>query len=325
MSDCLMLTRRQFTKNLFALSALSSVPLLSSCEKTGALRIGIHPWVGYESLYLAEESGELPNKVKLVKTQGNAENLALLSTGEIDGGTFTVDEVLLARSQGIPLVIVMLFDISAGADQVLTKTGGPIKAGNTVAYEPSAVGTLLFYLALERQGLTPKDVFGVRLAPSYQLNSWLGGELDAAITYEPHASKLKAAGAKEWINSRQFPDTITDTLAVRADRLPQFELTLRELIKTHFKIIEAMRINPDNYLYRIASHQEITYNQAKQGLAGIILPSILRNYELLAERSGFRTRIAEINILMTEEKLIPQADNLENLILTDYLPVPAGA
>ncbi|MBN2864926.1 MAG: hypothetical protein JXK16_02855, partial [Thiotrichales bacterium] len=157
-----MLSRRQFTKNCFALSMLSAFPLLGGC-RNGTLRLGYNPWIGYSSFNFIQEEGLIPPKVSLRQFSHTTATIHQLKNDHIDGGAFTLDEVLTLRSQGIPLTVVMIFDISAGADVVLTRDGRSIQPGYRVAYESSATGRLMFHLMMQYQHLDAKEVIEVPL------------------------------------------------------------------------------------------------------------------------------------------------------------------
>lgn len=80
------MNRRQFLQlSVAALSALG----LAGCSKSAPLRTGIHPWIGYEPLYLAEEFGWLPDSVRLVKHSAASDSMAGLLAGELDAAALT--------------------------------------------------------------------------------------------------------------------------------------------------------------------------------------------------------------------------------------------
>ncbi len=49
----------------FSIAAGLSVAGLAGCSKSGPLAFGIHPWIGYEPLYLASDFGWLPESITL--------------------------------------------------------------------------------------------------------------------------------------------------------------------------------------------------------------------------------------------------------------------
>lgn len=64
---------------LGALAGLTLAPLgLAGCRPLPALAVGIHPWPGYEPLYLAEHFGWLPERVALHDSVSAGASLAAL-------------------------------------------------------------------------------------------------------------------------------------------------------------------------------------------------------------------------------------------------------
>ena len=92
--------RRRFLARFGSLPALAAVPWLAACGPARPLAVGIHPWIGYETLHLAREFGGLPASVELAegKTQGDSQSA--LKAGKIGAACLTLDEVLVARAAG---------------------------------------------------------------------------------------------------------------------------------------------------------------------------------------------------------------------------------
>lgn len=317
-----MLTRRSFLQSL--LVAPAGMTALAGCDSEQTLKLAVHPWIGYETLYLAEELGQLPTGVELVKYSNNSEKMHPLLSGSLDGGTFTLDEVLSIRAQGVALTIVAVLDISAGADVVLVKQAQQplIYQDQRIGFEANQVGQLMLDLLLLHTGHAREDV---RLYPipigESQIEAWQRGKVDAMITFEPTASKLKRLGAQVAYTSRDFPQRIFDVLAIRTDRFPRVESVLKALLKQHFAMLQRFQQQPDDTLYRIASRQRISYEEAKTALHGVILPSLARNHQLLGQHQGqFQQAILHLQQLMGLETSGFSAQNPQPLYLADYLP-----
>lgn len=313
---------------LLALIGLSA--LLTACTSPELpLRIATHPWIGYESLCLAQELDWLPPGATLRHGESSAESMAALRAGDVDAATLTLDEMLHMRVSGVPLTAVLVFDSSSGADVLLARPGIERLqdlAGKRIGYEPTAVGALVLSEVMAQADLADDTVTRIELLPREQLAAWRRGAVDAVVTYEPTAAALQDAGAVRLFDSRQMPDTIFDVLAMRTDRLDGREVTLRRVTNTHFRALAYLRKNRDDAVYRIAAHQRVTAGDVRRALAGATLPDVDGNRYALGRGSRFESATQRLHRLMLDRGLLAEADTLVDLTRTDYLPtarVPA--
>lgn len=313
--------RRRFLARLLTLAALPGA--LAGCAGRENLVLGIHPWIGYESLHIARDFGWLPARVELRQGQTAGDSLAGLVSGQLDAAALTLDEVLSARSAGVPLIVVLVFDVSAGADVLLVRPEISHLAGlanKRIGVENSAVGELVLHQALERAGLGLQDVTVVDLSPDRQVEAWRSGRIDAVVSYEPTASRLKAEGAVSLFDSRQMPNKIFDVLAIRRDRVEAREDVLRALLIAHFRALQHLRSNREDALYRIATRQGIDIAAARRALAGVILPDLAGNRLYFADGSDLEAAARRLNQVMVGHGLLAQPDSLANLFDPRYLP-----
>jgi NitT/TauT family transport system substrate-binding protein len=241
-----------------------------------------------------------------------------------DAACLTLDEVLRARVAGIPLTVILVFDVSAGADMVLARPA--IKtlkdlAGKRIGVEKSALGALIFEKILELSGLPASAITLVDLPPEQLLEAWRTGRIDAAIAYEPSATHLAREGAVRIFDSRQMPDTIFDVLAVRSDRITHNHEMLEHLLVAHFKALEHLQTNREDAMYRIAARQGISPEDVRQALSGVILPSLPTNRSYLVPADSHLMRAATmLSALMARRDLLVHEDTLQGLIHADILP-----
>jgi NitT/TauT family transport system substrate-binding protein len=301
-----------------------AVALTACSPQNQPLRIATHPWVGYESLCLAEDLGVLPTDVTLLHGTRAADTMAALRAGDVDAGTLTLDEMLTLRAAGTPLTAVLIFDSSSGADVLLARPGIQSLAdlaGKRIGYEPSAVGALVLGEVLAQAGLAEGAVTRVELPLTEHLSAWRGGRVDAIVSYEPTAAQLQAEGAERLFDSRQMPDTIFDVLAVRTDRLDSRAGTLRRAIATHFDMRAYINRNRDDAVYRIAEHQGVTSADVRRALAGVTVPDVGGNRYALRAGSRFDTAARRVHRLMTERRMLDRPDALDRLYSADVLPM----
>lgn len=287
------------------------------------LRLGLHHWPGYESLGLAHDLGWLPDGVVLNWGDAASDTLDGLRSGRLDAGALTLDEVLLARSQGLPLVVVAVVDESVGADQVLARTFTHPRGwrGARVAFEPSAVGHLVLKLWLETLGLTVADVRVLHLSPAEQPQAWAAGEVDVVISYPPHALTLRERGAVVLYDSSHFPGLVLDVLAVHRDRLGWRDSSrVSDLVAAHFRGLDHLRTNPEDALRRIARSHQTTYAETLASFGGLNFPQLTVNRALLREGGDLGPVASRLASVMVEARLLPVAPDLSDLATDRYLP-----
>lgn len=305
-------------------SALSALPwALGGCAPRPPLRIAGHPWPGYEPLFLARTLGYLPAAVELVESETIEETLDQTRTGRVAGAMLTLDELLKLRDQGVALEIVLVFDVSRGADMLLARPEIRSLAAlrrQRIGVEDTALGTLMLTLTLERAGLRRDDVVVHRIAYSRHEAAWLGNEIDALITYEPAAGRLLARGARQLLSTRQLPDTIFDVLAVRSDMLERYDETLRASLAAYFKALDYLRRNPWDAAYRVAPRLQISAEDLIDSLRGLELPDLIGNQRYLAADSPLLAAALRLSPIMQQAGLLSRPVDTRRLLTNAYLP-----
>lgn len=316
--------RRAFITTLIRSLLLGAMPGLVSCARNSPLVIGIHSWIGHESLFLAREFNWLPAEVTLRQSKTASDSLTALQAGQIDAACLTLDEVLRARAADVPLTVILIFDVSAGADVVLARpeiTHLTDLAGKRIGVEQEALGALVLDRLLREAKLPKSAVTVVELPPDRQLAAWQKGEVDAVVTYEPTASSLLKEGAHRLFDSRQMPDTIFDVLAVRRDRIRGRESALKKLLAGHFRALDHIRSNRQDAVYRIAARQGIRPEEAQRALAGIAMPSLNANRTYLANNGAKLANATQsLSSLMLEGKMLSRQPTLDDLFSAAWLP-----
>jgi NitT/TauT family transport system substrate-binding protein len=201
-------------------------------------------------------------------------------------------------------------DFSNGADVIL---GRPeIKdmkglKGKRVGVESTALGAFFLARALEKNGMTPKDIQIVSLKLTEHERAYKEGKVDAVVTFGPPRAKLLEAGAKLLFDSSQIPGEIVDTLVVRKDAIANSADTIQALINGRFRALAYLEKNPQDAASRIAPRTKVTPEQILNAFKGIIQPNLADNLRLLDQSDP--TLVNGMNKLvdiMVENKLLPQ-------------------
>src|SRR6185436_415042 len=148
---------------LVVLAGAALLAVVSGCtrEPETALRIGTNVWIGSEPLYLARELGYLdPATVQLVEYPSASEVLRAYRNQAIDGMVISLDELFGVAVDGLQPRIVLVVDVSHGADVVVGRPGMKSMKdlkGKRVAVESGALGAFVLSRALALTGMNAGD------------------------------------------------------------------------------------------------------------------------------------------------------------------------
>jgi NitT/TauT family transport system substrate-binding protein len=316
--------RRQSFHHAGALAVAMALPAWVGCTSSQPLKLGIHAWIGYETIHLAHDFKWLPGSVQLENFPDISETARALELGHVDAACLTLDDVLRIRAKGVGLTVALVFDVSAGADAVLVqpriRTPADL-AGKRIGVEPSALGALMLGGLLKTARLRKHDVTLVELSPVQQLQAWQSGEVDALICYEPNTTLLQRMGARRIFDSRQMPDTILDVLAVRLDRAGRRDDALHATVNAHFRGLAHLKFNRQDAVYRIAARQGMSPGEVQSALGGVVLPTLEANRQYLSSTQGRLIPAAQsVSHLMVEDGLLAHDDPMISIGNGTWLP-----
>lgn len=181
--------------------ALAAVAALLSCGTASAqnteVAVGMSGWTGFAPLTLAKEAGLFEKNgldVTITKIPQKDRHLAVAS-GDIQCAATTVETFMIWNANGVPIKQLFQLDMSHGADGMVVRNDIASIAdlkGKTIA--ASAPGTSPYFVLawmLNENGLTLDDVTVANLEPSAAAQSFIAGQNDAAMTYEPYLSAVR--------------------------------------------------------------------------------------------------------------------------------------
>ena len=310
------------------ISSLLCALLLAACTpKPEAVTIALHNWPGYEPLPLARDMGWLDeNLVKINQTTSLSDSIKQFEDGKVDAAGLTMDAVLHMRDKGIPVSVILICDISAGADMLLArpeiKTLSNLK-NRRIAVEEGALGELMLYHVLQKADLKQEEVKTVYLSVDKQTEAWKQRKIDAAIGYEPTMSEIIKLGGKKLFDSSQMPNIIFDVIAVRTAVLDKaHDDAVHHLVAAHLKGLNYINTNPDDAAYRMAPRFNLPHDQVMATFKGLVLPDLDNNLRLLKSSPPTVLKSAEtIAAVMLKACILQQPADLSGLLRSEYLPV----
>jgi NitT/TauT family transport system substrate-binding protein len=240
-------------KKLFAVSLLAFAAATAAQAQETKVAIGLSGWTGFAPLTLAKEAGIFKKHgldVSLKKIPQKDRHLAIAS-GDVQCAATTVETWIVWNANGVPTTQIFQLDKSYGADGMVVKANiakiSDLK-GKTVA--ASAPGTAPYFTLawmLKKNGLSPKDVKVVNLEPQAAANAMIAGtaDLDAAMTYEPYLSAVRAKpeAGKIIATTLDYP-MVMDTFGCTPKFLGENPQAAKALADAYFEAVEMIQKEP---------------------------------------------------------------------------------
>jgi len=300
----------------------------AAVRDSAPLSVGTNIWPGYEPLYLARELGYYDNnKVRLVEFASTTQVIHAFRNRVISAAALTLDEVLLLKDYGLDPKVILIFDISEGADVILARKEIPnMRAlkGKKVGVENTALGAFVLMRSLQLHNMTLSDISVVSLPINEHDSAFDKGKIDALITFEPVRSRLLAKGYHEIFTSREMPGEIVDVLVVNKETLVSQQDQIDALLQGWFRANSYFQVNPNKAAKVMAGRQKISAAEVLDSYAGLHLPGLSETLTLMSgPNPPFESTARRLADTMFASKLLNNKPDLE--LLVDAGPLERAA
>jgi len=278
---------------LTALGLAAGAPLFAPPAQAAELKpykVGFNAWIGSIAFFVAKEKGFFKDEgldVQPKSFSSPGDGLTPLLTGDLDAVLSTADSVItvLDKAPG-QLRVVYLTDTSAGADAILAKkdiSGIKAMKGRKVAATLGQCNQLLLEKALEKAGLTDKDIELVNMNPDDAGSAFAAGKIDVAVTWEPWITKVSGEKKGHVIfSSKETPNLILDVLAISSKTADKKAAETRAFLKALNRGYEFVQHNTDEATIVAAKALEQKPEEVKAMLPKVRLYSPKQNAEVMA-------------------------------------------
>jgi NitT/TauT family transport system substrate-binding protein len=275
-------------------------------------------WPGYEPFYVARQLGYLDaRQVRLMEYTGNSEIMRAFGNGAIDAGMMTLDEALLLAQDVPDIRLVLVVDISNGADVIMAKpeiANMKDLKGHRVGAETSALGSYVLMRALQLSEMTPQDVEIVPLDPTEHETALKQGRVEAVVTYEPSLTKLRTFGARKIFDSSQIPGEIVDVVVVRDAYLQAHPDTVKHLLQAYYRGRDYFKEKPLEAAKVAAMRAKISPEEFLSSLDGLPMPDADESRRMLMGNPPALLKNAQrLAAVMREKGLLRKDVNFEAL------------
>ena len=263
----------------------------TNAEQT-TVRLGFSAWPGWFPWQVAQEQGLFAKNnvtVDLKYFESYTDSLTALGTGNLDANSQTLNDTLSSVSGGAKQTVVLVNDNSTGNDQIIARPGISSVAdlkGKKVAAEQGTVDHYLLLLALQKAGLTEKDIQFTPLLTDAAAAAFVAGKVDAVGVFAPFTTTaLELKGSKPIATSADFPGAIPDHLVFGADFVSEHPDEVQAMVQTWFDTTKWITENPDKAIDIMAKRGGVTPADYKGYNAGTTIFTRQQNLDAFASGS----------------------------------------
>lgn len=286
----------RLAKWILVFAALININPLAHAQANKPVRLGLSPWPGWFVWFWVRDGGFFAKhgvNVELVWFPVYSDSLQAFATGQVDGNSQTLSDTVVQAAKGVPLRIVLVNDISYGADALIARpqyqTVKDLK-GKTVATELGTVDHFLLLQALRRNGLKERDIRLVNMTINDAGPAFIAGKLDAAVLWEPFLSKALTEGkGKILFSSRDTPGLIPDLLVFNQRAIRERPGEIGRILAAWFDALEAWRREPEKALTVMARYAAITVEEYRRLLSGVKVYTLEDNLAAFEMANSWRS------------------------------------
>ena len=304
-----------------ALTLALILSLLGCSDQTDTLRIGANRWLGYGPLYLADDLHWMtPSGYRLVEYPHTTGVLRGYRNGLLDAALLTLDEALILQSSGQPVQILLVADVSAGADVLFANAHIQQLAqlrGQRIGVENSALGAFFLSRILDLAKLPASEISVIDMPVNEHLHALRTGQIDAAINFASASASFAPLGVHPLLDSRALPNEIIDVLVINPQRVSaQQAKRLRELWFTSQEQWFEQRQDIDP---RLSRRLGLNGDELAQTLAGLQIGDRALNQQLRNDGTLLRS-LNQLNDYLFSRRLQSKPADTQTM-----LPSCAGA
>ena len=162
-------------------------------------------------------------EIDVVQINDYVESINQYTAGGFDGCVMTnMDALTIPAAGGIDSTALIVGDFSNGNDGIVLKGKSQLAdiKGQSLNLVELSVSHYLLARALEKQGLSEKDIKVVNTSDADMASAFASADVTATVTWNPILSEIiKTPGSHKVFDSSQIPGEIIDLMVVNTERL----------------------------------------------------------------------------------------------------------
>lgn len=299
------------------LCLIAGFSLLISCYPTpqAPLRVGTNLWAGFEPLYVARDMAFYNDTIRLKELTSATEVLRAFRQEQLEVAAVTLDEALRLSQDINDLQILLVTNISDGADRIIVRPGinsfNDLK-GQRVAVEDHGVSAFMLYQSLTENHLHATDIELVPATINQHLRIMESGQVDAVVTFDPMAYQLEKEGFKVLFDSTQLPIKIIDVLVTRTSVISSRRNDLENLIAGYWQGLETLKNQPEKVYPSIAARLGVNEKDLGRIYDNLIMPNQTEQKAFF--QSTLKQSLQAQQAFMLKERMLRQSKDPSLLI-----------
>jgi NitT/TauT family transport system substrate-binding protein len=246
------------------------------------VKVAINTWPGLGPYYVAKAKGfdrEQGIQLDVIMNEDTVARNSSLAAGEVDLAGITLDAVVIARSRGVPMIVIGQSDFSFGGDGIIAtdaiKKIADLK-GKRIACAEGLPSHFFLLLLLSKLGMGPKDIVFVPADDGSQAAlMFTSGKVDAAVTWDPWISRAESlTKGHVLVTTKETPRALLGIVAANSDLLPQRKDRIYRSQKAWFEAVDYCRKNPDEAAQIMAKEFNVPVPDFKRMAAGAQLADL---------------------------------------------------
>ncbi|MEG3953376.1 MULTISPECIES: ABC transporter substrate-binding protein [unclassified Microcoleus] len=227
-------------------------------QQLAPLRVGILSWAGFDIALYAQEAGLFKQRgldVQFIRFENNQDSTRAMLRGNLDANFTSLWDVIQSDSGNDKPVVLMVTNISHGADGIVAQPGIKSVAnlrGKRVGSKLGTVNHLILLEALKLHQIKPEEVNIEDISNEKSVDLMQKKRLDAAVLWQPLLGETAQSIKGNIIYTTQEIDSlIVDTLASRSTITRTKKAEFKQFIMAWFDIMSAVETKPNEVFQKV--------------------------------------------------------------------------
>lgn len=277
---------------------VTSVLMIASAHAAKPLKVGYSDWPGWVAWEIAIEKDMFKKAGVAVEFEwfDYVASMDAFAAGQLDAVSMTNGDALVTGATGAQSVMILVNDYSNGNDMIVAAPGiDSVKAlkGKKVGVEIGFVGHLLLLNALEKSGLSEKDVELVNVPTNETPQVLASGDVDAIVAWQPSSGQALnlVPGSTRIYSSADEPGLIYDVLAVSPSSLAARKADWEKVLKVWYEAVAYLKDpkTADDAISIMAARVGLDAKEYKGFIDGTKILTLEEAKAFLKKADGFKS------------------------------------